>query len=104
MRKRLVTLCLTIGVCLMSTACGGDGSKSKETTSGVVTTAGSEETSSEVAETTTKKAEADSSEERESSTTQRSRWISSDGLVPFGRGSIRGTRFRIRSVASPQPL
>lgn len=67
MRKRLVALCLTVGVCLMSTACGGDDSKSKETTSSVVTTAGSEETSSEVAETT-KKAEADSSEETEATT------------------------------------
>ncbi len=67
MRKRLVALCLTLGVCLMSTACGGDDSKSKETTSSVVTTAGSEETSSEVAETT-KKAEADSSEETEATT------------------------------------
>lgn len=67
MRKRLVALCLTVGVCLMSTACGGDDSKSKETTSSVVTTDGSEETSSEVAETT-KKAEADSSEETEGTT------------------------------------
>lgn len=67
MRKRLVALCLTVGVCLMSTACGGDDSKSKETTSSVVTTDGSEETSSEVAETT-KKAEADSSEETEATT------------------------------------
>ncbi|MBQ2982403.1 MAG: hypothetical protein IJD58_09845 [Lachnospiraceae bacterium] len=68
MRKRLVTLCLTLGVCLMSTACGGDDSKSKETTSSVVTTEATEETSSEVAETTTKKAEADSSEETEATT------------------------------------
>lgn len=67
MRKRLVTLCLTLGVCLMSTACGGDDSKSKETTSSVVITEASEETSSEVAETT-KKAEADSSEETEATT------------------------------------
>lgn len=68
MRKRLVALCLTIGVCLMSTACGGDESKSKETTSSVVTTNASEETSSQVAETTTKKAEADSSVETEPTT------------------------------------
>lgn len=68
MRKRLVALCLTIGVCLMSTACGGDDSKSKETTSNVVTTEALEETSSEVDETTTKKAEVESSEETEKQT------------------------------------
>lgn len=63
MRKRLVALCLTVGVCLMSTACGGDDSKSKETTSVVVTTNASEEASSEVAEQTTKKSEVESKEE-----------------------------------------
>lgn len=67
MRKKILALCLVMGMCLMSTACGSDEKKTDETESTVVTTELTtpvdEESSSEVVEQTTEKLVEESSEE-----------------------------------------
>lgn len=61
MRKKILALCLVMGMCLMSTACGADEKKTNETESTVVTTELTtpvdEESSSEVVQTTEKPVE-----------------------------------------------
>lgn len=61
MRKKILALCLVMGMCLMSTACGADEKKANETESTVVTTELTtpvdEESSSEVVQTTEKTVE-----------------------------------------------
>lgn len=61
MRKKILALCLVMGMCLMSTACGADEKKTNETESTVVTTELTtpvdEESSSEVVQTTEKAVE-----------------------------------------------
>lgn len=67
MRKKILALCLVMGMCLMSTACGTDEKKTSETESTVatieLTTPAQDESSSEVVEPTTEKPSEESSEE-----------------------------------------
>ena len=98
MRKKILALCLVMGMCLMSTACGTDEKKTSETESTVatieLTTPAQDESSSEVVEPTTEKPSEESSEEitTEEATTEAKVY----DVYVNGKGYDKGTTLKFK--------